>query len=244
MSEIKNIIARDGFVNLNQIFEPDLIEKFVNEAYDMKDWPDAKGKYWRYYENDDNSKLNRMERFYEYSQYCSQIINHPKLISLLSEIMDDTPVLFKEKINFKTSGGSGFAYHQDQAAGWSRYAPIFWSVAIAIDECNEDNGQLEIAKHIEQSRDNLSDWAPLGEEILRELEFQPVPMKPGDVAIFDSYVPHGSKPNYSNKPRKVMYLTYNQSRYGDLRAQYYEDKSLTYPQDCERLSGVKYIYKV
>lgn len=244
MSQIKNIIERDGFVKLNQIFESDLIENFITEAYDMKDWPDAKGKYWRYYEEDDKLKLNRMERFYEYSQYCSQIIDHPKLITLLTEIMEDTPLLFKEKINFKTSGGSGFAYHQDQAAGWSRYAPIFWSVAIAIDECNEDNGQLEIAKHIEQSRDNLSDWAPLGEEILRDLEFQAVPMKPGDVAIFDSYVPHGSKPNYSNKPRKVMYLTYNQSRYGDLRARYYEDKALSYPQDCERIEGKLYKYKV
>lgn len=244
MSKIKNAIEENGFVNLQQIFEPSLVANFVREVNEMKDWPDSKGKYWRYYERESNARLNRMERFLEYTKYCKEIIQHPNLLEVLNEIMNDEPILFKEKINFKSSGGTGFEYHQDQAAGWSKYAPIFWSVAIAVDECTEENGQLEIANHITKSRENLGDWSPLTEAVLRDLTFKPIPMKPGDVAIFDSYVPHGSKPNHSSKPRKIMYLTYNQGVFGDLRDAYFDDKAKTYPQDCERVEGKQYIYKV
>ena len=84
----------------------------------------------------------------------------------------------------------------------------------------------------------------LDESTLKNLHFESVSMEPGDVVIFDSYVPHGSKPNTSQMPRNMIYLTYNQEKYGDLREQYYKDKSETYPQDCERLDGRVYEYKV
>lgn len=244
MTDFKKSIEKTGFLKIEGLFDRELLDSFYSEVNEMEHWLDAKGKYWRYYEEGDAKKLNRMENFLDYTEFAKQVILHPKLLSILSEIMIDEPVLFKEKINFKTSGGAGFEYHQDQAAGWSKYAPIFWSVAIAIDPCDTANGCLEIANHISKSRKNLGDWEPLGEAILQELNFEPVPLDPGDIVIFDSYVPHGSKRNSSKRPRKIMYLTYNQKKFGDLRSLYYEDKMKTYPQDCERIAGKKYEYKV
>jgi ectoine hydroxylase-related dioxygenase (phytanoyl-CoA dioxygenase family) len=245
MSKIKAQIQKEGFLSFVNLLEPKLIKNLIKEVNDMYSWPDAPGEYWRFYEGQGPDKLlNRMEKFYEFTEYCSKVIDHPVLIEILHELMEDRPVLFKEKINFKSAGGSGFEYHQDQAAGWSKYAPIFWNVAIAIDHCDAENGQLEISRHSDDTRENLREWEPLGEDVLRTLEFKPLTMSPGDIAVFDSYAPHGSKTNQSNKPRKVIYLTFNSKIYGDLRGKYFKDKALSYPQDCERLPNTSYEYRV
>jgi hypothetical protein len=243
--DLQSQIELYGFAKVDNLYGQDEISRLITEVTAMRDWADVPGKYWRYYEESKGPKvLNRMERFYEYSQTMQEIIDHPGLDATLTEIMGDRPQLFKEKINFKSSGGSGFNYHQDQAAGWSRYAPIFWSVAIAVDPCTAANGQLEIAKHIPSTRESLGEWAPLDEATLKDLRFESVSMEPGDIVIFDSYVPHGSAPNLSETSRNMVYLTYNQRKYGSLRDEYYQHKSETYPQDCERLAGHVYEYKV
>ena len=35
------------------------------------------------------------------------------MLDPVADVLDDRPVLFKEKINFKLPGGGGFAPHQD-----------------------------------------------------------------------------------------------------------------------------------
>ena len=160
--KIKDQIEQYGFAKIDNIYTREEIAAMVAEVTAMRTWPDSPGEYWRYYEENDSKILNRMEHFYEYSEVMRRIINQPRLHTVLDNIMQDKPQLFKEKINFKSSGGSGFTYHQDQAAGWSRYAPIFWSVAIAVDPCNKENGQLEIAKHIPTTREQIGEWAPFG----------------------------------------------------------------------------------
>ena len=68
--------------------------------------------------------------------------------------------------------------------------------------------------------------------------------EPGDVIFFDSYCPHKSKKNNTNKSRRVLYITYNKLEDGDHRRNYYNDKRLNYPQDCERDPKKKYEYLV
>ncbi len=41
--------------------------------------------------------------------------------------------------------------------------------------------------------------------------------KPGDVILFGAYTPHRSGPNKTKKARRMMYLTYNAKKDGDLR---------------------------
>ncbi len=53
-------------------------------------------------------------------------------------------VLFKDKINFKMPGGPGFKAHQDQQAGWTRYAPLFVTALVTIDPATLENGCLEM----------------------------------------------------------------------------------------------------
>ena len=54
--------------------------------------------------------------------------------------------------------------------------------------------------------------------------WEPVEAQPGDLLAFDSFTPHRSGTNVSDQPRRAMYLTYNATRLGSFREQYYRDK--------------------
>ena len=82
------------------------------------------------------------------------------------------------------------------------------------------------------------------DEDMKGMNFVAYPTKPGDVIFFDSFAPHRSEPNLSDKPRRLMYVTYNRLSEGDHRVQYYADKRENYPQDCEREAGRDYVYRV
>ena len=53
-----------------------------------------------------------------------------------------------------------------------------------------------------------------------------------------------SKPNNTDEPRRVLYITYNKISDGDHRSKYFSDKRLYYPQDCERDPNKKYEFLV
>ena len=56
-----------------------------------------------------------------------------RLAEAIDQLIGAPACLFKEKINFKMPGGAGFEAHQDQQAGWSRYANMFVTALVTID---------------------------------------------------------------------------------------------------------------
>ena len=141
-------------------------------------------------------------------------------------------------------GGAGFEPHQDIQPGWDDYCPYFVSVLIAVDENTLENGCLELAAGFHKKGLLGQKWRPLQGEELVGIEFTPYPMAPGDVAIFDCFVPHQSKPNKTARPRRNLYLTFNRAADGQQRERYFADKRKSFPPDNERDPGKEYSYKV
>ena len=54
--------------------------------------------------------------------------------------------------------------------------------------------------------------------------FHPVTMSPGDAIIFDSYTPHFSAANTSDKQRRIVFLTYVDAQYEEAAAQFFSEK--------------------
>jgi 2-aminoethylphosphonate dioxygenase len=71
----------------------------------------------------------------------------------------------------------------------------------------------------------------------------PVPTEPGDVLFFDDFAPHASKPNLTDTPRRILYLTYNLASEGDRRVRYFDEERANFPPDIER-PGVEYKFRV
>jgi ectoine hydroxylase-related dioxygenase (phytanoyl-CoA dioxygenase family) len=88
------------------------------------------------------------------------------------------------------------------------------------------------------------EWKPLAEADVAGLGLHPVETAPGDVILFDSFVPHASADNLTDRPRRVLYLTYNRASDGDHRAAYYRDKHASFPPDIDRVPGKEYVFRV
>jgi len=185
--------------------------------------------------------VQRIEDFCRHHDGMDRIARHGALPGWLGALTGEPVVLFKDKINFKYPGGDGFKAHQDQAAGWTRYAPLFITALVTIDAASIENGCLEIDDAAYRRELMGSEWTPLDDS---ELKLRPVPTAPGDVIFFDSFVVHASKPNLTDRPRRVLYLTYNLARDGDHRARYFADKRAAFPPDIERTPGEVYVFRV
>jgi 2-aminoethylphosphonate dioxygenase len=188
--------------------------------------------------------IQRIEDFCPYHAEFNSFIHSGRLRDAVDQLLGEPSCLFKEKINFKMPGGSGFEPHQDQQAGWSRYAPIFLTALVTIDRASVANGCLELADTARFTGLIGDEWRPLTKAEMEGFALMPVPTAPGDVVFFDSYAPHASKPNLTNRPRRILYLTYNTVSDGDHRARYFAEKRKNFPPDVERKAGVEYKFRV
>ncbi len=160
---------------------------------------------------------------------------------LVEAAVGEPVALFKDKCNEKNPGGGAFPPHQDMAA-YKHFPPRnFFTAMVPLDPATPENGCLAVA-------DNLSDWAErmpgavaewIGENPLLHyhqggpdngaieaaaaagLVFAPVAMRPGDVLVFDAFVPHRSEVNRSDARRRALFLTYNAAREGRHYDRYY-----------------------
>lgn len=127
----------------------------------------------------------------------------------------------KDNINFKGPGG-GVACHQDVTAyATNRFSKRHVSVLLDIDEITENNGPLEVAPG-EHKRGILSNTKGVTANQLEDtFEFSQVLASPGDLLLFDSYLPHRSAINTSKSWHRAAYFTFNAAREGDFHDEYY-----------------------
>ena len=239
-------MARDGYLVVPGFFGAEETADLLRWTEELETAPEQPGRHWVYREDSltepGRRVIQRIENFCPFHPGFDRVVRNGALPSRwVAGLMGGPVALFKEKVNFKMPGAPGFKAHQDQQAGWSRYAPLFVTALVTLDAATLENGCLEMVPG--QHRDGLigEEWNPLDEA---GLELRPVPTEPGDAVFFDSFVPHASKPNFTAKPRRILYLTYNLLSDGDHRARYYADKHASFPPDIERDSSTNYVFRV
>jgi hypothetical protein len=237
--------ARDGFLVVREAFGRDEIAAIASWSDELAARPEASGKHWVYHETSrlepGVALISRIENIAPFHEGFAELTE--ALRGSVGQLLGEEAVLFKEKINFKMPGGDGFKPHQDSQAGWERYAGFFITVAVCIDEATLENGCLQlVAGHHRGGR--FREWEPLSEEELAGMEFVPYPTRPGDLIYIDSYAPHASEPNLTDRIRRMYFATYNRLSEGDHLAAYYADKHKSYPPDIDRLQGREYVFRV
>ena len=238
-------MRRDGYLVVRGFYSAAETEALVRWTGEIADAPEVAGGQMVYGEDSllepGRRVVQRIEDFCTHSPPMDEVARNGALSRWLSVLMGGETVLFKDKINFKYPGGDGFKAHQDQQAGWSVYAPLLVTALVTIDPATVANGCLEIATAPRAHGLIGAEWTPLAED---ELGLMPVPTEPGDVIFFDSFVPHASKPNLTDSPRRVLYLTYNRLDQGDHRRRYFDEKRAAFPPDIERKPGGTYVFRV
>ena len=236
---------RDGFLVARGLVpgkDRPMLARWADELVAM---PEAPGRHWVYWEDslrDPGKKLiSRIENIAPFHVGFADLAEALKVP--VGQLLGETAVLFKEKINFKMPGGGGFKPHQDSQAGWDHYADFFLSALVSIDSSDEKNGCLEMAAG-HHNRGLFRSWEPLTDADMTGMSFVSCPTKPGDVIFFDCYAPHRSESNLSDSIRRLYYATYNRLSAGDHMTQYYADKHKSYPPDIEREPDKKYVFRV
>jgi ectoine hydroxylase-related dioxygenase (phytanoyl-CoA dioxygenase family) len=148
----------------------------------------------------------------------------------ISYILDEPYVLFKDKINFKWPGGGAFLPHQDFPA-YENFGPREHVTAmVCIDPATLENGCLQVAKNWNQGNTILPyvtggpSHGSIDPKCSNELSWLPLLTSTGDLVLINSYIPHYSEVNHSQKPRRAMFFTHNRLKEGDHRCAYYHAK--------------------
>lgn len=183
--------------------------------------------------------LTRLENFVNYHKEWSDLC-HGHLADCISALFGAEMVLYKEKLNLKPPGGSGFAPHLDTPSLRVALGPegpqTFVTVMVAIDNMTSANGCLRACEG-EWSEDNHCPLIPPDEdgnpdaggragaippEIAQELDFRDILVQGGDIVAFNGWAPHRSSANASPFPRRAVFLTYNPKAQGDFHDRYYQ----------------------
>ena len=240
--------ARTGWLVRRGLFGAREIADIARWTDELVALPEVPGRHMVYYEDSLNVPgervMQRIEDFCPYHAHFDQLVRGGLLHAAVEQLLDGPSVLFKDKINFKHPGGAGFEPHQDQQAGWSVYAPMFVTAMVSIDHATLENGCLEMSDGRRLAGLIGDEWAPLTREQMKDFSLRSIETAPGDVLFFDSYAPHASAPNLTDKQRRILYLTYNLAAAGDSRRRYFDDKRANYPPDVERLPGATYKFRV
>jgi hypothetical protein len=161
---------------------------------------------------------------------------HERLAPLCAQLLGEpSAALFKEKLNIKPPLGKGYAAHYDgPSAAALGLARTFVTAQVAVDAQTLENGALQVVRP-------RSAWPParamvppssadpdrggrvgaIPEDVAEGLPWEPVECAPGDVLLFDHWMPHRSPFNRSASERRTLYMLFNPASEGVWRDEYY-----------------------
>lgn len=202
----------------------------------LRSWADSGGPGIHHFEQTAfGPAIARSEYFLGEDDILDELMIGVRLPQVATALFGEPATLFKEKINYKHPGGGGFAPHQDAAA--YRFAERHISCMVPLDPATEASGCLWVAPGYRDGLLPVDSGNRIAPDVADRLAWEPVEVFPGDLLWFDSFTPHKSGTNTTDRPRRAFYLTYNAASAGDLRAAYYADKTGEFAREGETFGG-------
>ena len=237
-----------GWTLAEGLFSAEEVAAISGWTDELQARPEVAGGHWVYRQpsllDPSRKVIQRIENFVPFHAGYAELAKSSRLSAAMTQLLGEPAFLFKEKINFKEPGSEGFKLHQDQQAGWGRYAPLFVTAMVCIDPSTIENGCLELAGDLPRVTGLIGEeWRPLDEQETG-LTMVKLPLQPGDAIFFDSFAPHSSADNLSSSRRRALFFTYNGASHGDVRQNYHDDKRAACPPDVERAPGTEYKFRV
>jgi ectoine hydroxylase-related dioxygenase (phytanoyl-CoA dioxygenase family) len=176
--------------------------------------------------------VDRLDPVSDLSPPLAQLARGERMRGVASALLGEPALLMKDKLIYKAGGVQGYALHQDFHVWQELPAPpeALVSIGLAIDPAGADNGAVQfypgLHHRLHTDPGAPTDlFAPSSGVVPRHcvggVAPELIPLEPGDAVVFGSLVPHESDPNWTGAPRRMLYLTYNAARYGDLYDLYY-----------------------
>ena len=241
-SKILENYNKNGFTIIRNFYSKNKIVKVKKSILKLTE--KKKSKLFFFEKNE--KILRRIENIASFSSDAEKIINEKKLSKIIFKILGKNS-LFKDKLNFKYPGASGFEPHIDGhflwkdknniiKKGWYEYSTKFVSAVIPLEDTNKKNGCLQIA-NLDDTHKNLgSSWddivkktykftPKIKKNYVKKFNFIPIELRVGDILLFDWKICHASKSNLSKNSRMIFYVTFAKNlKNQNLKRKYYKDK--------------------
>lgn len=156
------------------------------------------------------SNVRKLIDFTSADQRLERMLNHRFMMKVVEDLAGENVVKAQEMSLLKPPGGREKPWHQDHAYFNSDNDKHVVGVWIALDEATIANGCMHIlpGKHHEPCiHFTRRDWQICDATTLQiKQQCKAVPLKPGGVLFFDSFLPHGTPTNHTNFRRRAVQL--------------------------------------
>jgi ectoine hydroxylase-related dioxygenase (phytanoyl-CoA dioxygenase family) len=140
--------------------------------------------------------------------------NDRRVLNLVESVGVTSPRWIVDQINLKVPRvGTGFPWHQDAAfVAWQQRDAIAKfggaNLVIALDRADEVNGGFEVLSgtHVNGALHFDYDTSDTNAGVFDETRRTLIPLDPGDAVVFHPHLAHGSGPNRSPLPRRLVAL--------------------------------------
>jgi ectoine hydroxylase-related dioxygenase (phytanoyl-CoA dioxygenase family) len=223
LEAIRDTYSRDGVVVVRDFFSEETIIDALIESQRLSSLAHCdsfdESIFWK--KQGEIFFLEKFEPVIDRSSIFLNISRDQDLLRLVGLVLDDdSPLLLKDKLIYKSPGQNGYPLHQDYN-WWHQYpADEICTVVVPLEKSNLSNGGIEFYAGCHKEI-----YLPHGEN--RGLENHEIrdlgnkdsviyDLNPGDVLVFHSLIPHFSGRNMSCCGRTQFYPTYCSSRVGDV----------------------------
>jgi len=155
--------------------------------------------------------VRKLHHYVNYDTRLKAIAEHPQLLHAVGRLLEAQPSLLADQAMLKPPLiGREKPWHQDQAFFNVPVAARVVGAWIALDEATPENGCMHILP--DRHRQPIihfqrRDWQICDEQIATD-EVMAVPLQPGGLLFFDSYLPHGTPVTHSSQRRRALQLHY------------------------------------
>ena len=221
-----------GFLILRDVFQPEEIEIYRQEAEQIVDRAlslsrefQLEPKYNLRFEMLADGHPWKIDPFVSISPLFSALVRDRRIMDRLACLYDGyEAALFKDKLIFKPPESHGNRLHQDYN-WWQGFPHSLLTVSVALDASTKENGCTELWTGHGQGflhEPGSLDKTQIDPERLASEAHVYVELEPGDMAIFTCFTPHAAASNTSDSARRMLFLSYNDSRDGEHYTAHYE----------------------
>jgi phytanoyl-CoA hydroxylase len=223
-----------GYLAIQTAFNDEEVQAALNGLLDLIDGknPAYEGLHFEDRAKDQLHLLTREEKqdavrkvwkFVEYDARLKALSAHPKLLSVVSRLMNDTPFMFQDMALLKPPRiGREKPWHQDTAYFDIPHSTVVVGAWIALDEATVENGCMHIlpGSHLNGPIVHFKrrDWQICDRHVKNDNDTV-VPLRPGGVLLFHGLMHHGTPTNYSPNRRRALQYHYRPANCGQINTE-------------------------
>jgi ectoine hydroxylase-related dioxygenase (phytanoyl-CoA dioxygenase family) len=164
--------------------------------------------------------IRKLEPISDLSPMFAELAFFEEITRPVEAVFGEPVELFEDKLNLKLPGGSPYPWHQDWVCCWRAHTDALITCFIYLDDADETNGCLWVIPRSHQGKPMLP-FKPgsrfeIDPSYVDKTKALPVPLKAGEMILFDPYLLHFSDLNRSRVPRRAIIYTYNPASLGKI----------------------------